>query len=37
MNWQVPDNGALSCDPTAALRDTWFIDTAANRIARLRP
>jgi hypothetical protein len=37
MNWQVPGNGPLSCDPTAALRDTWFIDIAMNRIARLRP
>ena len=36
-HWLVPGNGALSCDPTASLRDTWFIDTATNRIARLRP
>jgi hypothetical protein len=36
-NWSVPGNGPLSCDPTAALRDTWFIDVAANRIARFRP
>ena len=36
-HWLVPGNGALSCDPTAALRDTWFIDAATNRIARLRP
>lgn len=39
MNWNVPGNGPLSCDPTApaTFRDTWFIDTAMNRIARLRP
>ena len=36
-HWSVPGNGPLSCDATAALRDTWFIDAATNRIARLRP
>jgi hypothetical protein len=36
-HWAVPGNGPLSCDPTAALRDTWFIDTTTNRVARLRP
>jgi streptogramin lyase len=37
VNWQVPGNGPLSCDATAALRDTWFVDNTTNRIARLRP
>jgi streptogramin lyase len=36
-HWMVPGNGPLSCDPTASLRDTWFIDLTTSRIARLRP
>jgi streptogramin lyase len=36
-HWAVPGNGALSCDPSAPLRDTWYLDAATNRIARLRP
>jgi len=36
-HWAVPGNGPLSCDPTSALRDAWYINLAMNRISRLRP